>query len=150
MRVGMPAVLLTTFAVLDDDVDILGHRRYIPDILVRGRDSSSDHLIRSLTTAAEELNGHYSRERQPHRTVVRVESCDSSPTGTCSLTVPAWPIGEPVYVPRAALESVARDVKAGDRFLAEVNLFCTDPLDVYAANFEVLPPATLEAVLGLS
>lgn len=143
MRVGLPAVLLTTYARVDDDPEVQRRRRYIPHLLIRGAGASGDSMRAALDEAARETAGEYAWTRKPFRTPVRLVAIRDGLTPMAELLAPAWSSESRIAVPLDALTQPPSP-RIGDRFLADVNINCELEQDIYAANFESLPPASLE------
>lgn len=145
---GLPAVLLTTYADPRDNAVIQTYRPRIPELLMRGSDSSGSALRNALDYAASESAGTYKTSRQPHRTVVRVTARHDDQPPTIEVSIPAWSTSRVLSLPRGSFEQYADVARIGQRFLADVNIYSPSHLDLYAANFEPIPDVELDTLIG--
>lgn len=144
-EMGMPSVLLTTWANSDVPASIRRWRHDIPRVLQRGLGSSPELITEALRISQKETRGHYSSDRQSYRTVVRVTRVDKGQDSLVEAIVTAWRPTEAVQLPASLISNdtgLSAKSLAGRRFLADVNIYAGDQADLYFRNFAVLeePP----------
>lgn len=145
---GLPAILLTTFADPRDNAVIQTFRPHIPGLLRRGSDSSGIALRKALDYAVLETSGSYSETRRPYRTVARVTARYDDQPATVELAIPAWSTSQVASFPQDSMAEFGKTAKVGQRFLADVNIYCPSHLDLYATNFEPIPDVDFADLIG--
>jgi CheY-like chemotaxis protein len=136
----VPSLLVTNF-VMDTDVSIRRWRHKIPVVLLRP-DVNPDSIVSGLAYCAEEFQGRFSPDRQPYRTLVRIESLTKEAgEEVADAFIPGWDYGIAVRFPLSLLDaSLVTNNMAGQRFFALVNLGAGDVSDIFLTDFEPAPP----------
>ncbi len=136
---GIPAVLVTGY-MTDSNSSIRCFRRGVPELVSRS-DLDGDRLAAAIHTASSELLDSPTREREPHRALVRVDRVNPD-TRQLDVVVPQWDPHMKIAIPGAILGDAAeQDDLAGlkgARFLGVVNTGAAEIADLY---FDDLQPA---------
>jgi len=150
MESGLPAVLITTYADPRDNALIQRYRHQIPELLMRGSEANALAIRDALDYAMEETRGNYRLTRKPHRTVVRVTGINRDSPATVDIAIPAWSTTQVATFPLSSLLQHGEGAAVGQRYLADVNIYADSYLDLYATNFEPIPKASFEDVIGMT
>jgi hypothetical protein len=137
-RCSVPSILISTF-LAEDTAAIRQYQANIPRVLTRlVKAPTPDELEAALVDAAEEKAGHVRPERRAFRTVVRVIGVEPAKLARARVVVTAWRPNHPITLP-ASMICEATGVRlaslTGRRFMADVNIYASDPLDLFFANF---------------
>jgi len=141
----VPAVLITQFFDQDYDHSIRLRRRQIPAILSKDN-ANSGSIIEAASTCALELQGVFSAERRPHRTLIKIVNIQADEIGA---TVLSWSAKEVIRFPAALVPSDLRETLQVDQYLlATVNTGADRSTDFYFDGIERAPDAIPEDNLG--
>ena len=142
---SMPAVLLSTFAAIDGDTSIKLHRARIPSLIPRN-DLEPRKIIDGLQRSAWELAGQIAPDRESWRTVVRIEGVSKlGEAYFAESIVHTWKPDLAFRYPLELIEdeSIGQQLMENDswpvRLFAEVNVGCTDAIDLFLRSFEWAP-----------
>jgi CheY-like chemotaxis protein len=134
---GVPSILVTGY-VMDADVSIRLWRRSIPVLLLHSN-ISPEEIRDGFLYCVQELQGKYSTEREPVRTLIRVEdTTKESDEEVVDAVIPAWS-GDRVRFPVRLIgdEYLGKAQSLiGRRFFAKVNIGATKSQDLYLTGFE--------------
>lgn len=137
---NVPAVLYTSWANTDENREIRKWRAKIPRLISRDDGSDPELVAGALGVANEELRGHFTPERKPYQTVVRIveiENVKDKLVANAEVVVTAWKPETPVSVPLSiftdAVGELAGDVRQ-QRFIADVNIYAENEGDLYFRN----------------
>ena len=147
---GMPAVLLSTFAAIDGDTSIKLHRARIPSLIPRSSLDPREIMV-GLELTQSELAGNVSAERRPWRTLVRIEGISSEgEIPVVEAIVHTWKPDLAIRYPLDLIEDLYMRKHLTNnnswpvRVLAEVNVGCDDANDLFLRSFEWAPEPTVE------
>ena len=137
---GIPAVLVTGY-MTDSNSTIRRFRRGVPELVSRS-DLDGDLLATAIETAISELHDSPTREREPHRALVRVDRVNAN-TGQLDVVVPQWDPHMKIAMP-AAILGIAADPDDLDglknaRFLGLVNTGAAEHEDLYFEGLQPVP-----------
>ena len=134
-----PAILITQYPN-DSHTTIGAFRKKIPVLLARN-ELNPMSLKRGIDQCADELNGHITRERRPHRTIIRVEQIDKeSGQDVIEAFVTGWKPKQAVRFPASLIpESILESVQPGTHLFAKVNVGAVRPEDLFFKDFEIAP-----------
>jgi len=140
-----PAILITQWKTVDQDVSIRKYRRKIPVLL--SHDESNPEAIKSgISYCASELHGNYTAERKPHRAIVIVmKKSNESGEEVIDAFLPSWNPNEGVRFPSALIQSDLRSrVQPGTNLFAYVNIGAESSEDLYFEDerFELAPESS--------
>lgn len=140
-----PAVLISQYLKIDQDVSIRRHRERIPVLLAR-TEADPERLAGSIGVCRDELAGRPLPQRRPWRTLVRVVAKDvEGEEDVLDAIIPGWRTDEAVRFPAVLLGKLrqqlpeGRSTKLGLRFFAQVNIGAEDARDLFLAGFEPAP-----------
>ncbi len=131
-----PAVLLTKYSKSDID-SMRKYRRKIV-ALMSSDDFEIDSVLNGFERCIREFKGEFLPSRKPWRTLLRVDSVDSSPGFKMFFVViPAWQSSETVRLPMDLIASTYQSrIQPGYRFHAQVNIGAETSEELYFENFE--------------
>ena len=141
-----PAILITQY-LYDTHTTIGAFRRKIPVLLTRD-ELTPMSLKRGIDQCSDELEGRISRDRRPHRTIIRIERIDKeSGQEVVEAFIAGWKSKQAVrfpasLIPEDLLEDVRsslKDVQSSTRLFAKVNVGATRPEDLFFNDFEMAP-----------
>ena len=142
---SMPALLLSTFSAIDGDTSIKLYRARIPSLISRN-DLEPRKIIDGLQRSARELAGHIPSDRVLWRTLVRIEGISiEGETPVAEAIVHTWKPGLAIRYPLALIEDepIRQHLMINNswpvRLFAEVNVGCTDAIDLFLRSFEWAP-----------
>jgi hypothetical protein len=141
-----PAILVTQFVDMDQDVSIRRWRRNIPVLLSRD-EANADSIRLGIETCMAELNGAVPSSRKPFRTLVHVLSLgNESDERIMDVIVPSWNNHHAVRLPLSLLPPVIQDsAKEGLWLFADVNIGAQCSQDLFFTDFEIAPKPTNNA-----
>jgi len=123
--------VLTTMHQIADLQDGIWYRRYLPAFLSKAR---LENVEKEMQRATAEVHGQVADERKAYRTVIRVDDVDAQ---KALLIVPAFSPSEWITVSTRALESrLKKNVAAGMRFMAEVNIGAQSRDELFISEVE--------------
>lgn len=133
-----PALLVTKWSSADID-NIRRFRRFIPALIPSGG-IEEETITNGLQQCLNEFEGHFTPERKPWRTLVRIEE-DLSPESKMPLVYAVISAWNPNQVIRFPLELIDRKyhkfVNAGVRFFAQINIGAKHQDDLFFEKFEL-------------
>ena len=142
---AFPAVLVSQYFKIDQDVSIRKYRSRIPILLARD-EIGPDELAEGIRVCADEIGGQPLPQRRGWRTLVRVVAKDTEGgEDVVDAIIPGWRTGEAVRFPAELLGPHKNALPEGRidrlelRFFARVNIGADDARDLYLEGFE---PAT--------
>jgi hypothetical protein len=127
-----PALLITAWSIEDID-NIRPYRRKIP-VMIKSREFVADLIESSLVKCLEEFKNKYTRERSPHRVLIRVEDIN---TQFIYVVIPSWDSQNGLKLPKNILTSKFGKIQPGTRLFAEVNIGALNNEELYLDNFEI-------------
>ena len=147
---GIPGVLLSTFAAIDDSTSIRLYRARIPSLI--SRDNLDAHqVLQGLYRCQDELNGKIAPERRPRRTLVRIVSVsEDEHEPVADAIVHTWKPDVAIRFPIKLVENdQIRDALtmnfAGPlRLFAKVNVACQLESELFLEDFEFAPEPNVE------
>lgn len=134
----VPAVLCTRYA--EELPDPIRHRRRQIPVILSPSDLSADTIREGFLTCLNEFKGVFSRQREPWRAIVRIESSEELAGGyfRLGLVIPAWDPNSaltfvvPVNDNHDLAEMCVRVQKGEElRVFAQVNLGAEKAGDIY-------------------
>ena len=141
----IPAVLLSTFSSIDEDTSIRLHRFHIPSLVDRNH-LAPNQIIGGLRKCESEFDGVLVPEREPWRTLVRIEGISQeSETIVADAIVHTWDPDRAVRFPLDLIEDlqIRSQLTANDtwpiRLFANVNVGCQDGSELFFREFEEAP-----------
>ena len=142
---GIPAVLLSTFSATDGETSIKLHRARIPSLIPRN-DLDPRRIMVGLNRSESELAGHIAPDREPWRTLVRIEGVSREGViPVAEAIVHTWKPELAIRYPIALIEdvSIRQHLMENDswpvRLFAKVNVGCDDANDLFLQSFEWAP-----------
>ena len=147
---GIPSVLLSTFLESDTNTSIRLYRARIPSLIDRdGLDPAQ--ILEGLYRCEAELNGDIALERQPRRTLVRIDGVSEDGNGpVAEAVVHTWRPDETIRFPVRLIEdSQIREALTNSfngvlRLFARVNVGCQNESDLFFKGFEFAPEPNVE------
>lgn len=134
----IPAVLISKYAQIDVEAEIRPYREKIP-VLLSKDDVDPDSLFSALSRCKSELAGTVPLSRRPRRTLVRVDEV-AKERGIVDVFIPAWNPNQAVRIPLSIIPvKYQHDVKADDRFYAQVNTDAENAEELFFRDFEAAP-----------
>ncbi len=137
-----PAVLISQYSTIDQNVSIRKYRSRIPILLSRD-DLEPDQIADAIRVCADEIAGTWLPSRRSWRTLVRVVAKDTEGSDeVLDAIVPGWRPNEAVRFPADLLGSYRNLLPDGPdttldlRFSARVNLGAENSGDLYFKNFQ--------------
>lgn len=135
----IPAILITQFLDMDIDTSIRKWRQKIPALLRRDN-ANEETVCKALMDTVRELKGDVPQHRRSHRALIRVQEVIEDLT--IDALIPQWNPNRAVRFPIDLVRDDLRQfVKAGARFIAEVNTGALSAVDLFFADFELAPDA---------
>ncbi len=139
---AFPAVLISQYFMIDQNVSIRKYRRRIPILLARD-DVGPDQLDDAIRICTDEIGGQPLPHRKSWRTLVRVVAKDTEGgEDVLDAIIPGWRRDEAVRFPAELLGSHKKTLPEGRsnelelRFFARVNIGAEDARDLYFEGFE--------------
>ncbi len=139
---AFPAVLISQYFKVDQNVSIRKYRSKIPILLARDQ-LGPDQLADAIQICSDEIRGELSPSRRAWRTLVRVVAKDTEGgEDVLDAIIPGWRPGEAVRFPAELLGRhrnvlpEGRSDGLGLRFFARVNIGAEDAGDLYFEGFE--------------
>ena len=139
---SFPAVLISQYFKIDQNVSIRKYRSKIPILLARD-ELGPDQLADAIQACTDEIRGQMSPHRKAWRTLVRVVAKDTEGgEDVLDAIIPGWRPDEAVRFPAELLGSYKRELPEGRsdrlqlRFFARVNIGAEDARDLYLEGFE--------------
>ncbi len=140
--IAFPAVLVSQYFKIDQDVSIRRYRSKIPMLLARD-EVGPDQLADAIRVCTDEISGQYLPHRRGWRTLVRVVAKDTEGgEDVLDAIIPGWRPDEAVRFPAELLghHKIALPEGRSDRlelrFFARVNIGAEDARDLYLEGFE--------------
>ena len=140
--IAFPAVLISQYFKIDQDVSIRRHRSKIPMLLARD-EVGPDQLADAIRVCTDEISGQRLSNRKGWRTLVRVVAKDTEGgEDVLDAIIPGWRPDEAVRFPAELLgdHKIALPEGRSDRlelrFFARVNIGAEDARDLYLDGFE--------------
>ena len=137
-----PAVLISQYFKIDQDVSIRKFRRHIPVLLARD-ELSPERIAEAISVCIGELGGERAPNRKCWRTLVRVVAKDSEGgEDVLDAIVPGWHPNEAVRFPADLLGEHQHLLPKENafglelRFFARVNIGAEEAGDLYLSSFE--------------
>ncbi|MFE1315495.1 hypothetical protein [Streptomyces sp. NPDC058755] len=141
---GLPAVVLTTFAATDQATTIRRWRHGVPCVLDKSTASTPDVIGSAFAATNAELLGRQPRSRIGYRTVVRVVGVRLDANyPTAEVIVTAWRPSTAVIIPLALLPldgSQEPEDLVGRRFMGKVNYYAQEADELFFADLEPATP----------
>jgi hypothetical protein len=134
-RQHFPSLLVTAWA--DADIDnIRLFRRYIP-VLVKTDHADSEIITQGFKQCLNEFENHYSPDRKPWRTLIRIEDIDRVRAMVYAL-VPGWDPRNIVKFPLSLIaENLQPNLETETHLFAKVNIGAAHHNELYFTEFEV-------------
>lgn len=150
-----PAVLVTQFLGIDQDVSIRKWRRKIPVLLGRD-DADSQKIAEALDVCRKELAGQPAPNRKAWRSLIRVVAKDKEGgQDVLDAIIPAWQPKEAVRFPMDIIPSQLRSLFPNGthmdlsiRLFAKVNIGAENARDLFLFDFERAPDMEQSDGLG--
>jgi hypothetical protein len=136
-RQHFPSLLVTAWA--DADIDnIRRFRRYIP-VLVESGLAESEIITQGFKQCINEFENHYSPDRRPWRTLIRIEEIDKVPIlPMVYALVPGWDSRKIVKFPLSLIpENLQPTLETEPHLFAKVNIGAAHHEELYFTEFEV-------------
>ncbi|HEC84801.1 MAG: hypothetical protein DRR08_11915 [Candidatus Parabeggiatoa sp. nov. 2] len=136
-RQHFPSLLVTAWA--DADIDnIRLFRRYIP-VLVESGHAESEIITQGFKQCINEFENHYSPDRRPWRTLIRIEEIDRVPIlPMVYALVPGWDPRKIVKFPLSLIpENLQPTLETEPHLFAKVNIGAAHHDELYFTEFEV-------------
>jgi hypothetical protein len=140
---GIPAILLTQFLSIDNDVSVRLWREHIPVALRRDQAPDGSVLVAALERAGHELDNPDALRRTTQRCLLRVRAVTTEGHNkVLDVSIAGWKPDVAVRLPLALLPTpLRRDVEKGALFVAEVNTDAEDQAELFFRNFAKAPPS---------
>ena len=137
-RRGVPVILVSARLEGHSGASIRPYRRHLPAVLSR-LEIDDVRIKAAFAECVEELGGHLSSKRRPHRTIIRVEDCFME-RKLADVVVHGWDSRMVVpmsleFLPPATLAGIVR----GAQLIADVNLGADRAEELYFDNVELAP-----------
>ena len=140
--IEFPAVLISQYFKIDQDVSIRKFRNKVPVLLARD-EVGPEEIVDAIRVCTNEIGGQLLPQRKGWRTLVRVVAKDTEGgEDVVDAIIPGWRTDEAVRFPaellglhKNALPERPSD-RLGLRFFASVNIGAEDARDLYFENFE--------------
>ena len=139
---AFPAVLISQYFKIDQNVSIRKYRSRIPILLARD-EVGPDRLADAIRVCSDEIGGRRLPHRKGWRTLVRVVAKDiEGGEDVLDAIIPGWRPDEAVRFPAELLGHHRNSLPAGRsdrlelRFFASVNIGAEDVGDLYLEGFE--------------
>jgi CheY-like chemotaxis protein len=135
-QANFPAVLCTAWSKADID-SMRIYRRYIPSLIPTDK-LNPETIIRGFELCIGEFNNHFTTDRKPWRTLLRIEEVDlDSKPQMLYVTLPGWNSKEIVRLPFDLIpREFHANLKLGMRFHAETNKGTDNQDDLYFYDFD--------------
>ncbi len=136
----IPAVLITQYADIDNDVSIRKWRDKIP-VLLNRNEADADTIRRGIAKCASELEGNVPYTRRPHRVLLRITNITyESNEQVVDAIIPSWNPHWAVRFPVSLIPPDLHGMLAIDiAFFAQVNIGAEKSDDLYFREFELAP-----------
>lgn len=130
---NFPALLMSIF--LQPDIkEIRPFRRHIP-ITIPGGEAEPELLLNGFKQCIDEFSGHFTPERKPRRTLVRIEEVYKN---SLNVIVPAWDYKTAISIPTTMIPvKLRKNLSPGRRFFAYVNTGASIIDQLYFERFEL-------------
>ena len=139
---SFPAVLISQYFKIDQNVSIRKYRSKIPILLARD-ELGPGQLADAIQFCTDEIGGRLSSHRKAWRTLVRIVARDTEGgEDVLDAIIPGWRPDEAVRFPAELLGSYQETLPEGRsdrlqlRFFARVNIGAEDARDLYLEGFE--------------
>ena len=140
---AFPAVLISQYLEIDQNVAIRKYRSKIPILLTRG-EVGPDQLAAAIRVCTDEIGGRRLPERRTWRTLVRIVAKDTEGgEDVVDAIIPGWRMNEAVRFPAELLGHHRNALPQGRsdrleiRFFARVNIGAEEARDLYFEGFEL-------------
>jgi CheY-like chemotaxis protein len=127
-----PALLITAWSIEDID-NIRPYRRKIP-VMIKSGGLEAKIIQDSILKCLNEFQNNYTKERIPHRVLLRVEDVD---TQFIYIIIPSWDPRNGLKLPKKIFPREFGKIKPGVRLYAEVNIGALKNEDLYFDKFEI-------------
>lgn len=136
----IPALLITQYSSIDNDVSIRKWRDKIP-VLLSQDEADPDTIRRGIEHCVLELRGYLPVTRRPHRTLLRITNVtDESGEKVVDVIIPSWNPHRAVRLPVSLIPIELHNVLAPKtRLFALVNIGAEKDDDLYFREFELAP-----------
>ncbi len=136
----IPALLITEFSSIDNDVSIRKWRDKIP-VLLNHDEADAESIRRGIEQCLSELHGDPPEARVPYRVLLRVRNIGNEANEeVVDVIIPGWNSRRAVRFPASLIPPDLRDKLApGVRFFARVNIGADKADDLYFRDFELAP-----------
>jgi hypothetical protein len=134
----VPALLVTQYVDIDNDVSIRRWRDKIPVLLSRD-EANADSIQQGITSCVAELQGQVPSSRRSHRTLLRVINVtNESNEKVVDVIIPGWNPYRAVRFPASLLPGDLEDIVAPQiRLFALVNIGAERSDELYFREFEL-------------
>lgn len=136
----IPAVLITQYANIDENVSIRRWREKIPVVL--RHDEADAYTIRdSIEKCVSELQGDLPESRIPYRELLCITNIENqSGEKVVDVIIPGWNPRQAVRFPASLIPKELQDKLVPETwFLAWVNIGAEKDEDLYFRDFELAP-----------
>jgi hypothetical protein len=136
----IPAILITQYSDIDNDVSIRKWRDKIPVLLNRD-EADAESIRRGIENCVLELLGRLPETRIPYRVLLRITNItDESGERVVDVIIPGWNLYRAVRFPVSLIPLVFHDkLTPGVRLFARVNIGAAKSDDLYFREFELAP-----------
>lgn len=137
---NIPALLVTQYVEIDEDVSIRKWKRKIPIVLSRD-ETDPISIKKGLEECIYELSGNVPSTRVPHRTLLRITNiADESGEKVVDAIIPSWNPRKAVRFPVSLIpENLRNELKQDIWLFALVNIDAEESADLYFDKFELAP-----------
>jgi CheY-like chemotaxis protein len=136
----VPAILITQYAEMDNDVSIRRWRDRVPIVLERDEATDPTVFRKSLLLCSDELSGHFTPTRRARRSIVRLEARrEEDGTEVFDVFISQWRAYTAVRMPIDCIPEALRppvDARLPFRLTAEVNIEAEHARDLFFRKFE--------------
>lgn len=135
-QANFPAVLCTAWSKADID-SMRIYRRFIPSLIPSDK-LNPETIIRGFELCIGEFNNHFTTDRKPWRTLLRIEDVDlDSKPQMLYVILPGWNSKEIIRLPLDLIpKNFHANLKPGIRFHALANKGADNQDDLYFYNFD--------------
>lgn len=135
-----PALLVTRYADIDNDVSIRQWRDKIP-VLLRRDEAYAENITDGITSCVSELHGNIPSSRKSYRTLLEIINVtNESNEKVVDVIIPGWNPHRAVRFPASLIPSEFQDSVAPDvAFFAHINIGAENADDLYFRDFELAP-----------
>lgn len=147
--IKIPAILVTQYIEIDNDVSIRKWRHKIPVLINRG-ETNPQRIVTGFSECIDEFQGRLRIDRKPHRTLIRVEDESHEDNEyVLDVVVPAWNPNQAVRFPKSLIPpELSRKIRPPFRLIALVNLGARKSEDLYFRNFELAPEISEDDIIA--